>query len=81
MTNSKPTWTPMATSSRLTVKDTEDNTTVTDMEIGGRHITYSSVVGSLIYAIIETRPDIAYAVGVLRHFSSNPKRHYWNAAK
>lgn len=71
----------MATSSRLTVEDPENNATITDMEIGGKHVTYSSVVGSLMYAMMGTRPDIAYTVGILGRFSTNPKRHHWSAAK
>ena len=81
MKDSKPTWTPMATSAKLTAEDPESNVTVTDMEIGGKKVLYSSVVGSLMYAMMGTRPDIAYAVGVLGCFSANPKRHHWAAAK
>ena len=29
------------------------------------HVTYASVVSSLMYAMVCTRPDIAYAVAVL----------------
>lgn len=42
---------------------------------------YGSVVGSLLYAAISTRPDISYAVGVLSRFISNPQPHHWHAAK
>ena len=81
MSNSKPTWTPLSTSSKLTVNDPENDATVNEMEIGGKKVTYSSVVGSLMYAMMGTRPDIAYAVGVLGRFSANPKRQHWTAAK
>jgi ATP-binding cassette subfamily B (MDR/TAP) protein 1 len=37
-----------------------------------RKVPYSSVVGSLMYAMICTRLDIAYAVGVVSQFLSNP---------
>ncbi|WJX69836.1 hypothetical protein P8452_54013 [Trifolium repens] len=40
---------------------------------------YSRVIGSLMYAMISTRPDIAYAVGKLSRFTSNPSRHHWHA--
>ncbi|GLJ31516.1 hypothetical protein SUGI_0632490 [Cryptomeria japonica] len=36
------------------------------------NIPYSSVVGSLMYAMVCTRPDIAHAVGVVSRFMSNP---------
>ena len=35
-------------------------------------VQYQSVVGSLLYAAMATRPDIAYAVGVLSKFCTNP---------
>lgn len=33
---------------------------------------YASVVGSLMYAMISTRPDIAFAMGVASRYMSNP---------
>ncbi|XP_071718667.1 secreted RxLR effector protein 161-like [Rutidosis leptorrhynchoides] len=35
-------------------------------------IPYASAVGSIMYAMICSRPDIAYAVGVVSRFMSNP---------
>ena len=32
------------------------------------HVSYASEVGSLMYALVFTRPDIAHVVGVLRKF-------------
>ena len=40
---------------------------------------YASIIDSLRYAINCTRPDIAYAVGVLSKFTSKPSRDYWQA--
>ena len=37
------------------------------------------VIGCLMYAMTSTRPDIAYAVGKLSRFTSNPSRHHWHA--
>ncbi|BBG99422.1 hypothetical protein Prudu_009111 [Prunus dulcis] len=44
-------------------------------------VPYSSVVGSLMYAMICTRPDITHAVGVVSRFLSKPGREHWNSWK
>nr|GAT42892.1 polyprotein [Mycena chlorophos] len=46
-----------------------------------RNVPYRAVVGSLLWIANGTRPDIAYAVGVLSQFLSNPGRVHWEAAK
>lgn len=38
------------------------------------------VVGSLMYAMTCTRPDIAYAVSVTSRLTSNPGLEHWNAS-
>jgi hypothetical protein len=42
---------------------------------------YCEVVGSLMYATIATRPDIAYAVSALSQFLDNPGDAHWQAVK
>ena len=42
-------------------------------------VSYASSVGSLMYAMVCTRPNIAYAVGIVSHFLSNPGRQHWAA--
>ena len=42
---------------------------------------YQSMVGSLLYAAIATRPDIAQAVGVVSKFCANPTQNHLTAAK
>ncbi|RVW26298.1 Retrovirus-related Pol polyprotein from transposon TNT 1-94 [Vitis vinifera] len=44
-------------------------------------IPYSSVVGSLMYAQVCTRPNIAFVVGMLGRYLSNPGSQHWKAAK
>uniref|UniRef100_A0A3Q7IFR9 Reverse transcriptase Ty1/copia-type domain-containing protein n=1 Tax=Solanum lycopersicum TaxID=4081 RepID=A0A3Q7IFR9_SOLLC len=44
-------------------------------------IPYSSAVGSLMYAMICTRPDIAHVVGIVRRFLSNLLKKHWDALK
>ena len=42
---------------------------------------YASLTGSLMYAAIGTRPDIAYAINKLCSFNNNPGLAHWSAAK
>ena len=42
---------------------------------------YSSLVDSLMYAQVCTRPDISFVVGVLGMYLSNPSQSDWKAAK
>ena len=46
-----------------------------------RKVPYASAVGILMYAMVCTRPDIGYAVGVVSRFISNPGKEHWNAVK
>ena len=42
---------------------------------------YQSIVGSLLYAAIATRPDIAQAVRVVSNFCANPTQNHLTATK
>jgi hypothetical protein len=42
---------------------------------------YASLTGSLMYAVIGTRPDIAYVVNKLCLFNNNPGMAHWSTAK
>ena len=44
-------------------------------------VPYASVVGSLMYVMVCTRPDIAHAVGVVSKFLSNLDKEHWVAVK
>ena len=44
-------------------------------------VLYSSAMGSLMYVMVCTRPDIAHAVGVVRRFLENPGKEQWEAVK
>jgi len=41
---------------------------------------YGLKIGSLIYLVIQTRPDIAYKVSILLRFLLNPSPQYIKAA-
>ena len=42
---------------------------------------HASTVGSLMYSMICTRPDLAYAISTVSQFMSNPGKQYWEAVK
>ena len=44
-------------------------------------VPYTSAVGSLMFAMICTRPDIAQAVGAASRYIANPGREHWNTIK
>ncbi|RVW83861.1 Retrovirus-related Pol polyprotein from transposon TNT 1-94 [Vitis vinifera] len=46
-----------------------------------KNIPYASAVGSLMYVQVCTRPDIAFTVGMLGRYQSNPGMDHWKAAK
>ena len=46
-----------------------------------RRVPYASAVGSLMYAMLCTRPDICYAVGIVSRYQSNPGKEHWIAVK
>ena len=44
-------------------------------------VPYASAVGSLMYAMVCTRPDITHAVGVVSKYMANPGKEHWEAVK
>lgn len=44
-------------------------------------IPYASAVGSLMYAMVGSRPDLGYAVGLVSRYMGNPGRIHWEAVK
>lgn len=46
-----------------------------------KSVPYASAVGSIMYAQVRTRPDLAFVTGMLGRFQSNPGPDHWKAAK
>lgn len=44
-------------------------------------IPYASLIGSIMYAMICTRPDVAYALSATSRYQSDPGEAHWTAAK
>ncbi|CAJ2671557.1 unnamed protein product [Trifolium pratense] len=78
MENSKAVSTPLATHFKLSSKQSPSNE---DETFDMKRVPYASAVGSLMYAMVCTRPDIAHVVGTVSRFLSNPGREHWNAVK
>lgn len=81
MSDCKPSKTPLPANLKVTSVDPVDDTTLHTTNIDGVEVSYLSIVGSLMYAMLATRPDLAFAVGLLGRFSSAPKACHWALAK
>ena len=75
----KPVSSPMAHGSILEKSQCPEHGSEEWLEMQSKP--FKNVIGSLMYAMIATRPDICYAVGALARFSANPGRVHWIAAK
>ncbi|MGJ2631364.1 reverse transcriptase domain-containing protein, partial [Salmonella enterica subsp. enterica serovar Paratyphi A] len=78
MENSKGSSVPLQSYVKLSK---EDCPVSTEEKAEMEKIPYASAVGSLMYAMIATRPDIAFAVGVVSRYMSNPGKKHWDAVK
>jgi hypothetical protein len=78
MQDSKPISTPMDSSAKLSKESSPNDENETQ---NMKEIPYQNAVGSLMYAMLGTRPDIAYAVGAVSRYNSNPGESHWRAVK
>jgi hypothetical protein len=78
MQNEKPISTPFAIYFKLTKEMCSK--TQEEIEYMSR-VPYSSIVGSLMYAMVCTRPDIAHAVEVVSKYMKNPGKEHWEVVK
>ena len=68
---------PVSTPADISVKLTKDDGVSKDVDAAE----YQSLVGSLLYVAIATRPDISQAVGAVSKFCSSPTQAHLTAAK
>ena len=47
--------------------------------LGVSQVEYSRIIGSLMYLMNCTRPDLAFAVSKLSRYTKNPGVNHWNA--
>ena len=78
MQNAKPVSTPLANLFKLSKEMCPE--TQEEIDYISR-IPYSSAVGSLMYAMVCTRPNIAHAVGVVSRYMNNQGKERWKAVQ
>lgn len=74
MANCKPVTTPI--DSQVCIVSNPDERC--DMSL---RETYQSAIGSLMYAMTCTRPDLCFAVGLMSRYCANPSQAHWTVVK
>jgi hypothetical protein len=46
-----------------------------------QNVPYASAVGSIMYAVRCTRPDVAFAQNIFSRYQQNPGESHWTAVK
>ena len=78
LTNSAPVATPMVTGATFSTADSPS----TPMQVARmRGIPYAEVISSILWPVVISRPDAAFAVSTLLQFIQNPGPAHWEALK
>ncbi|GJZ11707.1 retrotransposon protein, putative, ty1-copia subclass [Tanacetum coccineum] len=78
MVTSKRGYIPMQ--ERLDLNKTQCALTPEDVK-GMQNVPYDSVVGSIMYAVRCSRPDVAFAQNLTSPFQQNPRKPHWTTVK
>ncbi|KAL1223418.1 Retrovirus-related Pol polyprotein from transposon TNT 1-94 [Cardamine amara subsp. amara] len=78
MDQSKPVQTPMGCHFKLSSRKEEEKA---ETEAEMKQVPYSNAVGSLMYAMVGSRPDLAYTVGLVSRFMGSPNQNHWDAVQ
>jgi hypothetical protein len=76
--DTRPVFTPMETNVQYTSLQSPKTTREVALM---KNVPYHEATGSLMWACLRTRPDIAFAVTTLSHFSKDPGEAHWLAVK
>jgi len=77
MAKGRPVTTPLAGLFKLSSKQYPQSPEEEEMF----RVPYASVVGSLMYVMVCTRPDLVYRVSTVSRFMSNSGKQHWKAVK
>jgi len=78
MDQSKVSQTPLGAHFKL--RAANEKTLARDAEYM-KSVPYPNAIGSIMYSMIGSRPDLAYLVGVVSRFMSKPSKAHWQAVK
>ena len=78
MQSAKPVTTPLAAHFRLSSALCPQSDDEVDYM---SRVPYSSAVGSLMYAMVCSRPDLAFAVSAVSRYMANPGKEHWKAVQ
>ena len=78
MMNTKPILTPFSSQFKLAKSD---GAKTEEEKYYMSKILYANVVGSMMYAIVCTRPDLSYAISVVSKYMVDPYKEHWYALK
>ena len=78
LTNSAPVATPIVTGATFLTSDSP----LTPTQVARMHrIPYVEAIGSILWPVVISRPDAAFAVSTLLQFIQNPGPAYWEVLK
>ena len=78
MNNCKPVTIPLAGHFLLSkAQCPTSNSEIIKME----KVPYANAIGTIMYSMISTRPDLAHSISLLSRFMSNPGKPHWEALK
>ncbi|XP_038895984.1 secreted RxLR effector protein 161-like [Benincasa hispida] len=80
MTEAKSVCTPIANHFKLSAENSPKESDIEYQKVMST-IPYSQVVGSLMYLMVSTRLDIAYATSLVSRYMANPGKRHWEATK
>jgi hypothetical protein len=78
LTNAKPVSTPMEPGAQFSMDQCPSTLNQTSKMQG---VLYSEAIGSVLWPVVVSRPDAAFAVGVLSQFIQNPGPAHWEGVK
>ncbi|KAA0033501.1 Retrovirus-related Pol polyprotein from transposon TNT 1-94 [Cucumis melo var. makuwa] len=78
MANSKVVFTPLAQHIKISARDSPKDPT--DRQAMS-YVPYSNAIGSLMYLMVCTRPDLAHSSSLVSWYIENPGKIHWEATK
>ena len=78
LTEAKPVSMPMEPNAQFS---TQQSPSTLNQTAQMQKLPYSKAIGSVLWLVVVSRPDAAFAVGILSQFIQNPGPAHWEALK